>query len=417
MTNTMAAGKRLVLTDICLAVFVFTIILFSFNPSLSWIPQGCACMVVGSFIFEVTRVEGFKFVMPLPLICYFCFIIYVSLSLIWTDQSVDMMFTLIQLFFISFIMVNIVNYQGHFRSITIGFLAALIVATIDLWGQMGSLVNTNEALRVTSFLGNPNTFAIALTIGMLLAMETLIKKPTTSGRSLGRFILKAACVLLLLLFSYEIVFLTGSRKAMLTVFMLGFMILFRYFLKVKFLQKIIIILIGTGILTELFFLLKESVFFKRLSNIFELLQGKSVNDGSLSERSNMMGDALKLWEAKPITGWGTDQFRYLTDYQTYSHNNFLELLSNNGLIGLILYYSIFIFMLIVAFKQLVSRKEAESHIGFFSVATLLIFIFWDIAHVSYYSKFHWVMLSIIMGITYYLKTKAQAGPPEAVVHT
>jgi O-antigen ligase len=413
MTNTMAADKRLTFTNICLSVFVFTIILFSFNPSLSWIPQGCACLVVGFFIFEITQIKDYKFIVPFPLLCYLCFIIYLSISLIWTNQSVDMIFTLVQLFFISLILVNIVNYQGHFHSITIGFQAALVIATIDIWNKIGGFIVTDDNTRVTSFLGNPNTFAIALFIGMLLAMEGLIKK-SKSKLSFGQMLLKGVYILLLLLFTYEIIFLTGSRKAMLSVFMLGFLVFVRYFMRVKFLQKMLILVIGAGVLTELFILLKESVFFVRLSRIFDMLQGKNVNDSSLTERSSMMGDAWKLWEAKPITGWGTDQFRYLTDYQTYSHNNYLELLSDNGLLGLLLYYSIFLILLITACRQLLSGNETESHIGFFSVSTLLIFLLWDLAHVSYYSKFHWIMLSIIMGITYYMKTRTAAQPSEAV---
>ncbi|SFF28463.1 O-antigen ligase [Paenibacillus catalpae] len=414
MTNTMAADKRLTLTNICLSVFVFTIIVFSFNPSLSWIPQGCACLVVGFFVFEITQIKDYKFVVPIPLLCYLCFIIYVSISLIWTNQSVDMMFTLVQLFFISLILVNIVNYQGHFHSITIGFLAALVVATIDIWNKIGGFIVTDDNTRVTSFLGNPNTFAIALFIGMLLTMEGLIKKSKKSKLTFGQMLLKGVYILLLVLFTYEIIFLTGSRKAMLSVFMLGFLVFVRFFIKVKFLQKMLILVIGAGVLTELFILLKESVFFVRLSRIFDMLQGKNVNDNSLTERSSMMGDAWKLWEARPITGWGTDQFRYLTDYQTYSHNNYLELLSDNGLLGLLLYYSIFLILLVTAFKQLLSGNETESHIGFFSISTLLIFLLWDLAHVSYYSKFHWIMLSIIMGITYYMKTKVSVQQAEAV---
>ncbi|MCM3630988.1 O-antigen ligase family protein [Paenibacillus glycanilyticus] len=408
MTNTMAADKRLTLTNICLSVFVFTIILFSFNPSLSWIPQGCACLVVGAFVFEITQIKNYKFVVPIPLLCYLCFIVYISISLIWTNQSVDMMFTLVQLFFISLILVNIVNYQGHFHSITIGFLAALVVATIDIWNKIGGFIVTDDNTRVTSFLGNPNTFAIALFIGMLLSMEGLMNKARKS------LLIKGIYILLLLLFTYEIVFLTGSRKAMLSVFMLGFLIFMRFFIKVKFLQKVLILVVGAGVLTEMFILLKESVFFVRLSRIFDMLQGKNVNDSSLTERSSMMSDALNLWKARPITGWGTDQFRYLTDYQTYSHNNYLELLSDNGLLGLMLYYSIFIILLVTACKQLLSGNEKESHIGFFSISTLLIFLLWDLAHVSYYSKFHWIMLSIIMGITYYMRTRTSVPQSQAV---
>jgi O-antigen ligase len=412
----MGADNRLVLSNIFLALFVFSIIVFSFQPGLTWIAQGCGLLVVFAFIFEVIRIKDFKFVMPMPLLLYLGFIMYVSISFIWTNQSVALMFTLIQLFFISFIMVNIITYQGHFKAITYSFLIALLVATIDMWIELGGLVSKDELTRVSSFLNNPNTFAMALSIGILLAMESLLKEAPEGRKSMGRAIHKLFLVLILLLFAYEILFITGSRKAMISLFFLGFMLFFRYLLKVNFLQKILIVIVASGVLVEVFILLKESVFFERLNRVFDMLSGKSVRDGSLTERSSMMSDARNLWEQKPLSGWGTDQFRYLADYQTYSHNNYLELLSNNGLLGLLLYYGIFVLLLIPASRMFFTKKEMHSHYGWFGITTLLIFVFWDLAHVSYYSKFHWMLLSIIIGMLCFVNRNPLSGQRKAAIH-
>ncbi len=409
----MATDNRLILSEIGQGVFVFTIILFSFREGLTIITQAAALLLIAAFAYEVMfKAKSFKFTMPLPLLCFLVFVVYSMLSLIWTNQSVDFSTTLVQLFLISFVMINIIRHLGQIRSITYGFLSALLVASVDMLAKMDSMVVTDDNMRISSFLGNANVFAIALFIGVMLIVDALFNDRLRSRSAGIRLVANLLLSVLGMLFIYEVIFLTGSRKAMIALFIFSLLFFFRYLLKAKFLMKIVILAAGAGVFSVLLMVTKESVFFQRFNKVFDMLLGKSVREGSINERSSMIFDGLSLWRQHPLLGWGTDQFRYVSGYQTYSHNNYVELLSNNGLVGLILYYLMFVFLLAAGISLIRSGDKTANHYGWLNLTTLAILIFWDFALVSYYSKLHWVVLSVIMGLTYYVHANLKRQRPE-----
>jgi O-antigen ligase len=394
--------KRLILSEFSAAVFVFSMIIFSYREGLTYITQACGLLFITAFVYEAMfKADRFKFIVPLPMVCFFGFMLYSFVSLIWTNQSVSFVATLLQLFVVSLIMINMIVYQGNVRSITYGFVAGLLAATYDLWKQLGGFAIQNEWDRLSSYAGNANVYAIALFIGIILCMESMMLKTETSRHRTAAAVSKLTYLLLVLLFTYEIFFLSGSRKGMIAVFLFGFMYFLKVLFKVKFLQKIAMVAVGAAAMTGLFFVMQKSVFFERLNRAYEMLLGNNVVEGSLNERSHMISDGLLLWQQKPIFGWGTDQFRYLSGYQTYSHNNFVELLGNNGLVGLVLYYSMILILLFAGLRLLVSGNDNQKHYGWLNLTVLFILIFWDFALVSYYSKLQWVILSVIIGLTYY----------------
>lgn len=402
----MAAKNQLLLSEIALAVLVFTIIVFSYRSGWTIISHASGYLLVAVFAYEsLFRIKQFKFVIPLPLAVFFTFVMYALVSLIWTNQSINMMFTLINLFVVSFIIINIIHHQGRIQAITYGFLSALLVTSVDVMLETGGVASLNDSDRISSYLGNANTFASALVIGIILVVDALSRKSEHSG---ARTVLgKVMLLFMLLLFSYEIMFLSGSRKGMISVFLIIFFYFIRNWLNADLIKKVWITATGAGILFGLYHIVKESVFFERLSRVFLLLSGENVKEGSLNERAAMISDAIGFWREKPITGWGTDQFRYISDYNTYSHNNYVELLSNNGVIGIVLYYLILLLILISAIRLMVSRIELSKYYGWFSLTAIIIFFLWDVAYVSYYSKLNWVMMSVVIGMTYYVTRKQQ----------
>lgn len=408
------SSKRMPLTECFGALFVFSIIVFSYREGLTLVSQACGMLYLGAFAFEVMFMrKDFRFVFPIPLLFFLAFIMYSFLSLIWTNESLDFVATLLQLFLVSLVMINMINDQGHVRPITYGFLAGLLVASYNVWTELGGFSIQNEWDRLSSYMGNANVYAIALFIGIVLCMESLFRKPDPSRSRALLVLSKFGYLTCMLLFAYEIIFLAGSRKAMIAVFLFCFMYFVRLLTKVQFLLKVVILAIGAGAMTGLYFIMEKSVFFKRLSRAYEMLSGKSVHEGSLNERSSMITDGLSLWKQKPITGWGTDQFRYISGYQTYSHNNYVEILTNNGIIGLVLYYTMIFLLLIAGIRLLSSKNEKQKHYGWLTLTLVLIIVFWDFALVSYYSKLHWIMLSILMGFIGYSRRNVNESPAPA----
>src|SRR5690606_22989098 len=84
---------------------------------------------------------------------------------------------------------------------------------------------------------------------------------------------------------------------------------------------------------------------RRVENLALFLQGEDVSEGSLYARADFIQAGLELWREHPFFGLGSNQFRYyMPEFglrETYSHSNPIEILANYGLIGFVLYYSIY----------------------------------------------------------------------------
>lgn len=122
---------------------------------------------------------------------------------------------------------------------------------------------------------------------------------------------------------------------------------------------------------------------ERIEGTFE---GRETN-----KRSDLMQDALRVWWEKPIFGHGVDQYRYVGNNTTYSHNNFTELLADFGVVGLVLYYAIFMLLLMRTVRGIAGGSDR----AWVVLAILIAIILMDLARVSYSSRLTWVLLAVL----------------------
>tara|TARA_B100000767_G_C19545035_1_gene442455 strand:+ start:85 stop:570 length:486 start_codon:yes stop_codon:yes gene_type:complete len=120
-------------------------------------------------------------------------------------------------------------------------------------------------------------------------------------------------------------------------------------------------------------------FIERIMAFVDTLTGNSVIDGSTSARIELVDMAINLWLERPILGYGVGGFQQM--HGAYAHNNWVDILANHGLIGFIIYYSIYIRYLI-RFK----RYNSNSDFGYLFLVFLLTLIISEFAIVTYTSK-------------------------------
>lgn len=210
------------------------------------------------------------------------------------------------------------------------------------------------------------------------------------------------CGLTLILFFS--VMLTGERASFL--FVLAFLFLYVIFIfrnKISIIIKFFIsVILITGILVNV------PEVKKRYSDFYNIIQNFSE-----SSYGKLYSSAFQLWKLNKITGVGFKNFRVNCDIEvidtsnnnhqlcsTHPHNLYLEILSETGLIGLIIYV-IFLFYL---FKQIFRKfKLNKNYLSLFQLSPILcmILLVWPILSAgSFYTtwngSFFWLYLGLVL---------------------
>ena len=139
--------------------------------------------------------------------------------------------------------------------------------------------------------------------------------------------------LLLTIFFLIIIFLTGSRKMLIFVaFVFASSVLF----SIKDFKKALKSLLPILLVAVLGFVLlyKVPILYNTIG--YRLFHVNS--DSSATERDELRKGAIEYFSHSPIIGNGFDTYRENNDFGLYAHDNYAELLSGVGIIGLMIYY-------------------------------------------------------------------------------
>lgn len=225
--------------------------------------------------------------------------------------------------------------------------------------------------------GNPNSAGTLLSIYMFFIAYRISKKKNIKD-------------ILALLLCFAVVLATGSKKAIVVAAMAFLLFLFKDGrLVVKRLICFIIIFVVIVVACIYVPFLYNNIGRRFLSLFGELELIEFNADYSSEARVKYIETAIDLWKEAPILGGGYDNFRNNSGHNTYSHNNYVELLSAVGIIGTLIYYSYYMLLL----KKNILKKNMKQRIcTLFVLATLL----GDIGAVTFsVYPIYYIMLIII----------------------
>ena len=128
---------------------------------------------------------------------------------------------------------------------------------------------------------------------------------------------------------------------------------------------------------------------RRFEESINALLGQAGGDSSTLSRMSFIETGWRLFMDKMFVGYGVNNFAYVSGFGMYSHNNFIEILVGLGLVGFVLYYS----MYLTAFKNISKEKTNEGKLLFviFVVRAVL-----EMAMVTYFDKKTWIMLAFLL---------------------
>lgn len=257
-----------------------------------------------------------------------------------------------------------------------------------------NLRDSSETGRLGQDLaGNANVFAMMLMVSAIYAIWRFF----TSKRIIGKLIFTAALGI-----TYIGMLLSGGRKYVVVP------LIFAYILMLSKNDKkgkkhilrstaVIAVLLVSGY----FLIMRVPVFYEvigqRFEGAFALFDSSYEMDGSTRARQEMIEYGFSQWKKQPVWGYGFDSFKdynalYVTGNLYYSHNNFIELLFNQGVIGFIAYYALYIYLFVKALKS-----KADSLNKGFIFGSLLSILFFEYFGVTYYTT----PIQILLFFAYY----------------
>lgn len=247
------------------------------------------------------------------------------------------------------------------------------------------LINLPLSTLITTRLGgqrligiNSNTLGLNIAISSLFLFFKILRL-----KKMSHFLL----YLLLIIF----VFLSGSRQALLLA-ILGAILILLFSSKdaVKKLKNIYVIFFLIVIVYNLLVnvpLLYEIVGYRLETLILTLFGAESATESD-QIRNLMVSSGINLIKDRPFLGYGLGGFAKVSGLGVYSHNNYIELLVGIGIVGTVIYYYIYIYII----KQLYSIRNISVAIPFLSVMIVLLII--ELALVSHADIFWPIIVAL-----------------------
>ena len=240
----------------------------------------------------------------------------------WAKEIVK---TYVTLVIMSFMFTYLISSEYKFRWIYQSYVLGALTATGIIFNNYLNGITGPYYNRYTVENIETDNMAILLSFGIPLAVWLYTQYQ--------QWWLKLFNVVAIPIIFYGI-FLTGTRTGLVTG-MLGMMYLAFTQRKASFNLKLIYVGVVIGVAVAVISLAPpESV-----ERIFSI--GKALQTGDLNHREVLWAKSLSVWLDNPILGNGTGSLGYVLnplheDFK-WAHNAYVQVLAENGLIGLLIY--------------------------------------------------------------------------------
>lgn len=372
-----------------------TFLLFSFT-SLNMVTWGRYAFLAISFaIFLISSSKycgGVKFTVQPFHVFLFLFACYCGLSAMWAinpRDSVTDCKTIFQILIcFSLIYVHYQKEQNVETLINILKYSGLLVAlyTIFLYG-LDNVIRASREERLGTEFANTNTVGMTAAITFIIVLYNILEHKKYTD-----FIIAIPCIV--------IVAATQSRKAMIACIIGGFIIIIlKNVNNKKFLVTLLKVVLSLVAMVIIVYYISKipmlSGAIHRLQRMFEAFTGGDEADSSSLTRINMIHIGMESFKKHPFLGIGMKNTHFLADEyigdNTYLHNNYVDVLAGGGIVGLCVYYSMYVFL----FYNLIKYKDVDRMNFNICITLLILIIILDYGAVTYYSKLQYFYLMIL----------------------
>lgn len=328
-----------------------------FNKDISAIGPVYWAVILGSCGLLMCLSAGIKKIRLTPFLqWYMLFVLVSGLSYIWAVEDSNVITALKSLIVNLLIIMSVdvsVRNEEDIRAVMRAVLVASVLTSMYLLITVDWQMVILERIVVTNEHQSWNANEIGLIAMWAIALYLIL--PQKRG-----IFLQVLCIVPNLF----VLLLSGSRKAWLALVLI--MILYSFVHNHGKILKTIFI--AFCVFAAAVYLVMKIPFLyeiggERFEVLIDAMLGKGVADSGTQLRLNY----IKLgWEAfleRPFFGYGLDCYRKLLslsylDKNTYSHNNYIELLVNGGIVTTLVFYSIYVLELFRGFRWLKRNNGA-----------------------------------------------------------
>lgn len=375
--------RELVKNKIYIVLFQLCIIanaIFDQDKESLFIPKVLMLMFFMGMIFYLLK-NGTRVVLGKAVILPLLFVFYEFISCLWAfnqDVAISSFITQLQLFVLlifSYVFIKkIGGLEDYYNGIYLSGICLVFYSLYVYGGVSGFLAIMNTGIRMGGLIGNENTYGLVFANAAIVAMYYCLFKNKKSHWFLTG---------LMIFFALS----SGSKKAVFLLLMgVGFFILVKYgirkFFKALF-YSLIFMIMG-------WFLINLPIFSRILKRL-ELYLSVSGN-ASDNLRADLIRYGVELFTESPLLGYGLGNYHLFHWSGLYSHNNYIEVLVSLGIIGFILYYTIFIKSLIGLILNRRHLKPIQFLLMFSIVSSLIL----GYGMVQFYGKSIWILMGVIL---------------------
>lgn len=370
-------------------VWVLTLLLFSSITIFESYTWGKYVLIFVCFLILLVDLIIKRGKYPIYLGKYHLFfsvlIIYTFCSSLWAINPSDPLtktFTFIQILFCMSIVYNhFYKFENINQLLSILKWASYIISIYSLvyYGYDFIVSMMKSGVRIDNTYTNINIIGMYAAIGIVIQIDEIVRNKRFKISSIF-------CIP-----SFIMVIATQSRKALLML-IIGILLdlIIHNLQNKKFITNLIkiavIILSAVFILS---FLSNFEIFDginSRMDYLVSMFTGKGDIGASARTRKNMIELGIQIFKENPIFGIGVGCPHVVAadaiNFDAYLHNGFVEMLAGGGIVGFVIYYGSYLYLILNYLKF----KNFQDETYKICVVLLVLFLFRDYALVSTYDK-------------------------------
>ena len=281
------------------------------------------------------------------------------------------------------------------------FLAFIIGGIILFYSSTSEFqysMDPDQRYQLTGVMSNPNAYAYALLLSVISIMY--FWRNTISWK------MRPLLISLIAIFAFGIL-MSGSRKAFIGLTVLILMWLWICYRKDILRRRSILLLFIFSI-----FALSIFVYYMLNSTYMGQRFREDFVENSITERPDdykrvvYYEEGVQMIKEEPLFGVGLGNFAVRSVYGKYSHSDFIEVASSTGIIGFILYFSVYclLWRRLNRLQKGINDDIISYNIKLMKISIIVILLL-SSGRTNVYSLTDWLVLSSFIGYAWSLERK------------